>query len=129
MSVSRVGMGVVARRDIRREQPRRRRLGLMLLLSIVVGGAAGVVGFIVIWMPTLFGSFQDTHSTPPQIAANVLFPPAAPIQQTINVTDPPPVYVAPHRDAGGGGGSSGSGGSGGSGGGGGDDNGAGGVDN
>ncbi len=101
MSVSRVGMGVVARRDLRREQPRHRRLGLMLLFSLFAGGTAGVVGFIVIWMPTLFTDFHD-NSTPPQIAANVLFPPAAPIHQTIDVTDPAPVYV--HDDNGGGGG-------------------------
>jgi len=105
MSVSRVGMGAVARRDMRREQPRRRRLGLMLLLSLIVGGTAGVVGFIVIWMPTLFTVFHDAAATPPQIAANVLFPSPAPIQQTINITDPAPVYhYTPPRTSGGGGG-------------------------
>jgi len=113
MSVSRIGLGVSARRDQRREMPRRRRLGLMLLLSLIVGGSAGVVAFIIIWMPTLFTVFHDS-STPPQISANMLFPPAAPIHQTINVVDPP-VYVAPApvRSGGGGGGGDDGGGGGG----------------
>ena len=103
MSVSRVAMGGTALRDRNRDKPRRHRLGLLLILSLGVGGMAGIFAFAIIWMPTLFGVFHTT-STPPQIEASLLFPSPAPIQRTITIVDPP-VYSSTfhHGDDGGGG--------------------------
>lgn len=104
MSVSRTAVGGTAFRDKTRDKPRRHHFGLLLIVSLAVGGLAGIVAFSIIWMPTLFGVFHAS-STQPQIEASMLFPSPAPIQNTVNVYDPP-IYVAPvsHDDGGDGGG-------------------------
>jgi len=104
MSVTKVGVGRVVRRDLGREKPRRRRLGLLLLLSLVAGGTAGIIAFTFIWLPTLFGLFHP-NATPPEIAANMVFPVNSVIHKTVIVYDPP-VYQVPtrHREGAGGGG-------------------------
>jgi len=103
MSFSRTAIGGTPLRDKNRDKPRRHRFGLLLMLSLAVGGAAGIVAFAIIWMPTLFGVFHAS-STQPQIEASMLFPSPGPVQNVVNVYDPP-VYVVPvhHGDDGGGG--------------------------
>jgi hypothetical protein len=102
MSVVRVGVGGTALRDNGRGKPRRHRFGLLFLLSLGGGGVVGMIAFSIIWLPTLFGAFQ-APSAPAQIAASMIFPSPAAVQQTINVVDPP-VYTAPRGGDGGGGG-------------------------
>ena len=93
MSVRRIGMGGAAQQDLGRDQPRRQRLGLMFLLSLGTGGVAGLLAFIIIWVPTLY-ALANANSPVPQLAAKTLFPPAAALHNTVDVYDPP-VYRAP----------------------------------
>jgi hypothetical protein len=95
MSVRPIGMGGAAQQELRREQPRRQRLGLMFLLSLGTGGVAGILAFIIIWVPTLY-ALANSNSPVPQLAAKTLFPPAAALHNTVNVYDPP-VYRAPQQ--------------------------------
>jgi len=110
MSLSRAAVSGTALRDKSKDQPRRHRFGLLLLLSLAAGGAAGIFAFAVMWVPTLFGVFH-AGPTQPQIEASLIFPSAAPIHNTINVVDPP-VYTAPYVPRGDGGGDDGGGGGG-----------------
>jgi len=93
MSVRRITLGAAAQPDSGRAQPRRQRLGLLFILSLGGGGVAGVLAFIIIWVPTLY-ALANTNAPVPQLAAKTLFPPAAPIHNTVNVYDPP-AYHAP----------------------------------
>ena len=93
MSVRRIGMGGAAQQELGRDKPRRQRLGLMFLLSLGTGGVAGILAFIIIWVPTLY-ALANTAAPVPQLAAKTLFPPAAAIHNTVDVYDPP-VYRAP----------------------------------
>jgi hypothetical protein len=93
MSVRRIGMGGAAQQDLGRDKPRRQRLGLMFLLSLGTGGVAGILAFIIIWVPTLY-ALANANSPVPQLAAKTLFPPAAAVHNTVDVYDPP-VYHAP----------------------------------
>jgi hypothetical protein len=105
MSVSRAAVGGTARRGRKQNHSRRHRLGLLLFLSLAVGGAAGIFAFGIIWMPTLFGVFH-ANSTQRQIQASMIFPSPAAIHNTLNVDDPP-VYTAPYTPHGGSGGDDG----------------------
>ncbi|HYM67731.1 MAG TPA: hypothetical protein VEW68_10600 [Patescibacteria group bacterium] len=100
MSTSRPAVGVTSFRDRNRDKPRRHRFGLLFLLSLGAGGVAGICAFALIWLPTLFGAFH-AGATQPQIEASTLFPSPAPVQNTINIYDPP-AYSRPasHVDAG-----------------------------
>jgi len=93
MSVRRIALGGALQTNSGREQPRRQRLGLLTILSLGGGGIAGVLAFIIVWVPTLY-ALANTNTAVPQLAAKALFPPAAPIHQTVTVYDPP-VYRAP----------------------------------
>jgi hypothetical protein len=93
MSVRRIELKGAAQPELGREKPRKQRLGLLFLLSLGGGTVAGAVAFMIIWIPTVF-ALANANTPVPQLAAKSLFPPAAPLHQTINITDPP-VYRAP----------------------------------
>lgn len=97
MSVRRIALGGAAQPDSGRDQPRRQRLGLLFILSLGGGGVAGILAFIIIWVPTLY-ALANTNAPVPQLAAKSLFPPAAALHKTVDVYDPP-VYHAPQKQA------------------------------
>ena len=84
MSVRRITLGAAAQPDSGRAQPRRQRLGLLFILSLGGGGVAGVLAFIIIWVPTIY-ALANSNTSPSQLAAKSLFPPAAAVHKTVNV--------------------------------------------
>ena len=93
MSVRRIGIGGAAQPDMGRDKPRRPRLGLMFILSLGVGGAAGLLAFMIIWVPTIY-ALANGNDPVPQLQANTIFPAAKVVHKTVTVYDPP-VYHAP----------------------------------
>jgi hypothetical protein len=88
MSVRRSGVGGVDQPDNGREKPRRQRLGRLLLLSLGGGGIAGILAFIIIWIPTVY-ALANTSTSVPKLAAKTLFPSPTAVHKTVDVYDPP----------------------------------------